>query len=105
MVELQPSSDSSTPGADPAAARQAGAFRALPVGVSDKSTWVPQHLDVRDDRLVLYGDIRKDAAAFVYKVRATNAGSYQSPPAFAEGMYDRKITGMSLAGRLEIVKP
>ena len=27
------------------------------------------------------------------------------PPAFAEGMYNRQITGMSQAARLEIVKP
>ena len=42
---------------------------------------------------------------FVYRVRATNAGVFQSPPAFAEGMYDRTVTGLGLAGKLEIVKP
>jgi uncharacterized protein YfaS (alpha-2-macroglobulin family) len=30
---------------------------------------------------------------------------FQAPPAFAEGMYNRKITGLGLAGKLEIVKP
>jgi uncharacterized protein YfaS (alpha-2-macroglobulin family) len=30
---------------------------------------------------------------------------FQCPPAFAEGMYNRQITGMSRAARLEIVKP
>ena len=60
---------------------------------------------MRDDRVVLYGDIGKDAAAFVYRVRATNAGVFQTPPAFAEGLYDRKTAGVSLAARLEIVKP
>jgi uncharacterized protein YfaS (alpha-2-macroglobulin family) len=62
-------------------------------------------VDVRDDRLVLYGDIGKDAGTFVYRVRATNAGVFLAPPAFAEGMYDRRVTGTSLAGKLEIVKP
>jgi len=70
----------------------------------DKSNWTPQHADVRDDRLVLYGDITKDASTFVYRVRATNAGVFQAPPAFAEGMYDRTVTGVSAAGTLEIVK-
>jgi uncharacterized protein YfaS (alpha-2-macroglobulin family) len=69
------------------------------------SNWKPQYVDVRDDRVVLYGDATKDAATYVYKVRATNAGAFQSPPAFAEGMYNRQITGMSQASRLEIVKP
>jgi len=103
VLELQPAADSSSPAADPASsARGVGG---LPIGLPDKSNWTPQHVDVRDDRLVMYGDIGKEASAFVYRLRATNAGVYQSPPAFAEGMYNRKISGLSLAGKLEIVKP
>jgi hypothetical protein len=103
VLELRPPSDSSAPGADPAltSAGPSG----LPIGIPAKSTWYPQHVDVRDDRLVLYGDATKDAGTFVYRVRATNAGVFQSPPAFAEGMYDRTVTGMGVAGKLEIVKP
>jgi len=104
VLELRPPADTSAAGVDPAAASHAG-YAALPIGLPDKSTWRPQHVDMRDDRLVLYGDITKDAAAFVYRVRATNTGLFQTPPAFAEGMYDRKISGISLAGKLEIVKP
>jgi uncharacterized protein YfaS (alpha-2-macroglobulin family) len=103
VLELSPPSDSSTPGADPATTgRPAGA---LPIGLPDRSNWKPDYADVRDDRLVLYGDATKDAGTFVYRVRATNAGVFQSPPAFAEGMYDRTVTGLSTAGKLEIVKP
>ena len=80
-------------------------FGPLPVGIPDKSTWIPQHADVREDRLILYGDATRDAAAFVYRVRATSAGMFQIAPAFAEGMYDRKVSGLSSAGRLEVVKP
>jgi hypothetical protein len=69
------------------------------------SDWAPTYIDKRDDRVVLYGDITKSAATYVYKVRATNEGTFQAPPAFAEGMYNRQITGMSQAGKLEIVKP
>jgi len=101
VLELHPPADSSVPGVDPA---QAG-YSAMPIGLPEKSNWYPQHVDVHDDRVVLYGDITKDAAAFVYRVRATNAGVFQTPPAFAEGMYDRKISGISLPGKLEIVKP
>ena len=80
-------------------------FGPLPVGIPDKSTWIPQHADVREDRLILYGDATRDAAAFVYRVRATSAGIFQIAPAFAEGMYDRKVSGLSSAARLEVVKP
>jgi uncharacterized protein YfaS (alpha-2-macroglobulin family) len=86
-------------------ARQQASARALPIGVPDKSDWTPYHLDVREDRVVLYGDVTKDAKTFVYRVRATNAGTFQTPPAFAEGMYNRTITGLSPAGKLDIVKP
>jgi len=105
VIELQPTADSSTPDADPALRRRAGAVGSLPVGVPGKSDWSPSHIDVRDDRLVLYGDATKDAGTFVYRVRATNAGVFQTPPAFAEGMYNRSVVGLSRAGRLEIVKP
>lgn len=67
--------------------------------------WTPAHIDVRDDRVVLYGDVTRTAATFVYRISATNAGVFQSPPAFVEGMYDRSVNGVGLAGKLEIVKP
>jgi uncharacterized protein YfaS (alpha-2-macroglobulin family) len=105
VLELRPPVDSTLPGEDPAAARQRAGHAALPIGLPEKSNWTPQHADVRDDRLVLYGDVGKDAATFVYRVRATNAGVFQAPPAFAEDLYDPKTTGISLAGKLEIVKP
>ena len=104
VLELQPVADSSSPGADPAAAQRTG-FSALPIGVAAKSNWVPEHVDVRDDRLVLYGTVGRDAGTFSYRVRATNPGLFQAPPAFAEGMYDRKVSGVGTAGRLEIVRP
>jgi len=69
------------------------------------STWRPEYADFRDDRVIFYGDATKDAATWVYKVRATNTGAFQSPPAFAEAMYNHQITGMSQASKLEIVKP
>jgi uncharacterized protein YfaS (alpha-2-macroglobulin family) len=69
------------------------------------SNWAPAYVDRRDDRLVFYGDAAKTAATYVYKVRATNAGTFQSPPAFAEGMYNQQVTGISRASSLEIVRP
>jgi hypothetical protein len=106
VIEVQPPPASSGEGVDPAAGRQGGgAAAALPIGLPGKSNWRPSHVDVREDRLLLYGDLTKDASTFVYRLRATNAGTYQIPPAFAEGMYDRSIVGVSPAGKLEIVKP
>lgn len=106
VVELRPAADSSTSGTDPAAGqRPLVRYSALSIGLPDRSTWTPQYADVREDRVVLYGDVSRDAATFVYRVRATNAGVFQAPPAFAEGLYDPKTAGVSVAGKLEIVKP
>ncbi|MEO8661548.1 MAG: alpha-2-macroglobulin [Bryobacteraceae bacterium] len=105
VLELQPPSDSTAPGEDPAASRRQTGHSALPIGLPDKSNWTPQHAEVRDDRLVLYGDIGRDVSTFVYRARAMSAGVFQAPPAYAESLYDPKTSGISVAGRLEIVKP
>jgi alpha-2-macroglobulin len=69
-----------------------------------QSNWRPDYLDMRDDRIVLYGSISKDAATFVYRLRATHAGVFTSPAPYAEGMYSKQ-QGRGVAGKLEIVKP
>jgi uncharacterized protein YfaS (alpha-2-macroglobulin family) len=80
-------------------ARQAGRARALPVGVPGRSTWTPDHIDVREDRIILYGEALRDAGTFTYRVRANNAGTYQVPPAFVEGLYNRTIAAQGRASR------
>ncbi|MGL4316457.1 MAG: alpha-2-macroglobulin family protein [Pseudomonas sp.] len=76
-----------------------------PVGEPGQSTWQPEFADVRDDRVVLYGTVYRAAATFVYRVRATNAGTFGTPPAYAEGMYDTTQQARGKAGKLQIVKP
>jgi uncharacterized protein YfaS (alpha-2-macroglobulin family) len=106
VLEIRPPADTSTAGTDPASARSAqSGQRQLPIGIPEKSNWNADHVDVRDDRVVLYGSITKDVATFTYRVRATNTGIYQTPPAYAQGMYDSGIQAQSAAGKLEIVRP
>ncbi|MCK9797568.1 alpha-2-macroglobulin [Pseudomonas sp. MAFF 302030] len=81
-----------------------GAWQA-PVGESELSNWQPEYMDVRDDRVVFYGTVLRDAATFVYRVRATNAGTFNTPPAYAEGLYQTTLQGRGKVGQLEIVKP
>lgn len=64
-----------------------------------------QRMDARDDRVIFYVNARRDATTLTYGARATNPGVFQAPPAFAEAMYNRAITGMGAASRFEIVKP
>lgn len=59
-----------------------------PLGIGSLSDWSPEWLNVREDRVVLYGTAERDVKTFTYKVRATNAGQFQIPPAYAQGLYD-----------------
>lgn len=68
------------------------------------STWPVESADIREDRIVLYGSATDTVQEFVYRMRATNAGSFQVPPAYAESMYERGIRARSLPGRLTVQK-
>ncbi|MEK7737142.1 MAG: hypothetical protein AAB319_05230, partial [Pseudomonadota bacterium] len=69
-----------------------------------KSTWSIEYADVREDRVVLYGTIGVDVKEFVYKIKATNTGTYVVPPTFGESMYDRTVQARSLGGKLSVEK-
>ncbi|KAF1050775.1 MAG: hypothetical protein GAK41_01491 [Burkholderia gladioli] len=62
------------------------------------STWQPQYADIRDDRVVIYSSASTDVQEFVYRIKATNAGSFGVPPAYGESMYDRRIQAQSPGG-------
>lgn len=78
------------------------AWRA-PIG-GNKSTWRPDYVDLREDRVVLYGSVEKDAGEFIYRLKATNAGTYRVPPAYGEGMYERSVQARSLGAQFVVEK-
>jgi alpha-2-macroglobulin len=63
------------------------------------------YADPREDRVVFYGTLTSDVQEIVYRIKATNIGTYTIPPAFGEAMYDRSLLARSVAGKIEIVKP
>jgi alpha-2-macroglobulin len=63
-----------------------------------QSTWQLDYADIREDRVVIYGTATPDVHEFVYRIRATNAGKFVVPPAYAESMYDRSIQARSAGG-------
>lgn len=69
------------------------------------STWAPDYADVRDDRVVIYGTATQSVREFVYRIKATNVGSFVVPPAYAESMYERTVQAQSLGSRITVVKP
>lgn len=75
-----------------------------PVGEPELSDWSPNFIDLREDRVVLYGTVNADMRTFTYRVRATNAGAFVTPPAFAQSMYEPTVVGQGMAGALTIVE-
>jgi hypothetical protein len=68
--------------------------------------WQPDHLNLRDDRLEVFGAVEKGATVrVVYGVRAVSAGSFRIPTAEAEAMYDPRIWAREAGGRAVILGP
>jgi len=68
---------------------QAPAWRS-PIGLNT-STWSPEYAEIREDRIVLHGTATPDVREFVYRIKASNTGTFNVPPAYAESMNDRRI--------------
>ncbi|HEV7778594.1 MAG TPA: alpha-2-macroglobulin [Luteibacter sp.] len=74
-----------------------------PIGL-DTSTWSPDYADVREDRVVIYGTATPDVREFVYRIKATNAGTFVVPPAYGESLYDRNVQARSVGGKTMTVE-
>ncbi|MGE7137575.1 alpha-2-macroglobulin [Luteibacter sp. NPDC031894] len=68
-----------------------------PIG-NPESTWKPEYADVREDRVVVYGYASDDVQEFVYRIKATNAGTFVVPPALAQSLYDRTVQARAPGG-------
>lgn len=74
-------------------------------------TWIgdkaydPLYMDIRDDRMVLYGDFPygKEMKCF-YGLRVVSEGSFVLPPVRAEAMYAPMKASVSSSGRVEVVR-
>lgn len=62
------------------------------------STWNPVYQDVREDRVVIYGTATPNVEEFDYRIKASNAGRFTVPPAYAESMYDRRVQARAPGG-------
>ncbi|HEX7509230.1 MAG TPA: MG2 domain-containing protein [Polyangia bacterium] len=69
------------------------------------SDFSPDYIDVREDRVVLYGSIGKEMSTFIYKIKATNSGKVVTPAIHAESMYDRSVRARGEPGTMTITRP
>jgi len=66
------------------------------------SAWRADYMDLREDRIVLYGTVTPQAQEFVYRIKATNQGRYAVAPPYAESMYNRKVRYRGLGTHIEV---
>jgi uncharacterized protein YfaS (alpha-2-macroglobulin family) len=72
---------------------------------NDATTFEPRRLDMRDDRLILMGDLPAGAMTYTYAARAVAPGTFVVPPVRAECMYDIGTSAVSGGGRVLHVVP
>lgn len=65
--------------------------------------WRADYVDIREDRVIYYGDFGSTVRELTYKVKLTSAGDFIVPAAYAESMYDRSIRAMSKAGAIRVL--
>lgn len=82
----------------------ANAFKS---SIAISQSWSVDYVDVREDRVLMYGYPSDKTEEFVYQIKATNVGSYKVPPVYAEAMYNRRVVGVSVAKepRVDVIKP
>ena len=65
----------------------------------------PNNIDIRDDRLILFGAFPKDnEQKFYYTLRAVTEGSFTLPPISAEAMYDPSKSAVAGTGTIQVVR-
>ncbi len=75
----------------------------LPDWTSAGDLWVPEYMDIRDDRFQVFGSLeRGQRVRVVYAVRAVTAGTFQIPPVFGEAMYDGRIWARQAGGTVYV---
>ena len=61
---------------------------------NSNSMWQPDYIDIREDRIVLYGTVTDKINNFTYKAKAITSGKFVVPPLYAESMYNGEINGV-----------
>ena len=64
-----------------------------------------EHLEIRDDRLLLFTRADTREGVFYYTLRAVTAGRFVAPPAKAEAMYDPEVRSVGPIGEVNVVAP
>jgi hypothetical protein len=78
----------------------------LPGGIEVVPNSISNHLDyadIREDRVVFFGTATANATEIVYRIKATNVGTYIVPPIYATSMYNPKVQGSGISKNISII--
>jgi len=71
--------------------------------VSNSKEFEPGHIDIRDDRFLMFTDMpMSNKFSYKYVVRAVTKGDFTLPPVSAECMYDPSIKSINGQGRIYV---
>jgi uncharacterized protein YfaS (alpha-2-macroglobulin family) len=80
-----------------------GGFEVIRESINRRAgRWESDYIDIREDRIVFYGNIKNRITEITYKVKVTAAGQFTVPPSFAEAMYDRSLKAYSKASKVNV---
>lgn len=71
--------------------------------LGNRGSWGVSYADVREDRVIFYGEISPTLQEITYKVRATNIGEFIVPAAYGEAMYDRRTFSRSAGAKFKVL--
>ena len=83
-----------------------GRSASKPEWVDSDELWQADHMDLRDDRVEVFGTLQEgEKRTVVYAVRAVTAGTFALPTAEAEAMYDPRNWSRVHGGSVTISGP
>jgi len=69
---------------------------------TDIPDFMLDYIDLREDRLILYGSANDKISEFTYRIKATNKGKFTVPPAFVESMYEKNIFSKTITRSITV---
>lgn len=70
--------------------------------LSTGGNWHSDYVDIREDRVLLYGTLDKNMAEYSYRIKANTAGIFTVPPIYAQSMYEPTLKAYSGAGLMKV---
>jgi uncharacterized protein YfaS (alpha-2-macroglobulin family) len=81
-----------------------GGFEVIRDSVSrTEMGWNADYIDIREDRVVFYGDFDTTVRELSYRVKVTASGSFIVPAPYAESMYDRSVHAGDVASNFKVI--